>query len=130
MCFECHQNIPNEKVITSLNTIINDPSDTQFEDWNTTSVSHIIQVSIGVNGDEARMLAINVLKKFIKWRYTQPVNYLPKNSLELMYNVKDIENDLNYAGSYSPDYTNKEKIIKDYAKYKKSTKRGWGCNVH
>lgn len=129
MCFECHKNISNDEIINSLNAIIANPSDTEFEEWNTTSVSHIIQVSIGVNGKEARFLGINVLKRFIKWRYTQPVIYLPKNSIEIMYNVKDIENDLKYAESYNPEYNDKEKIIEDYAKYKKSNTNNSGCTI-
>lgn len=129
MCFECHTNISNDEIINSLNAIIANPSDKEFEEWNTTSVSHIIQVSIGVNGEEARLLGIDVLKRFIKWRYTQPVNYLPKNGIELMYNVKDIENDLNYAETYNPNYNDKHRIIEDYAKYKKSTKNNGGCTI-
>lgn len=88
MCFECHSGFTDKEI---TNYLIADLDDPHFEEWNTTSVSHAAIAGTGHNGEKARELALELFKKFIKWRRTKPDGYMPKNGLESMFTVYDLE---------------------------------------
>ena len=62
MCIQCHQHISDEEMVRQLK------GDPQFDKWNTTSISHMIIAGLGVNGEEAITLSINMLTKFLDYK--------------------------------------------------------------
>ena len=65
MCYKCH-GISTESTKKGLQEIINYDYK-QFDQWNTTSVHHVLISMTGHDGDECQILSIKVLEKFIKW---------------------------------------------------------------
>lgn len=65
MCLVCHQNLSNESIITSLQESLQTK---EFENFNATSISHISIAAIGLNGDIAQDLALQVLEAYISWK--------------------------------------------------------------
>ena len=48
MCYKCHQELSNETIKEQLmNTIITK----NFDQWNTTSISHMLIIGSGLNGN-------------------------------------------------------------------------------
>lgn len=118
MCLKCHEGISDEMMIKTLEKVNKD----EYTKWNTTSISHIKLAALGFNGPEARKLAIEVFKRFIEWRKTKPINYIPSTGLEVMYSVSELEQDLFYFRISNPDYSDKHSIMEKYAEYLKTPK--------
>ena len=92
MCFLCHQNLDNETLIEQLNT----PN--KFEEWNTTSLSHLFIMALGYNGKEIKELALKNLDEFMVWYNSQMWDeYMPTNGLEAMYARVDIQNFIDFV---------------------------------
>ena len=125
MCIKCHQGISDEEMIKSLEEV----NDDEFIRWNTTSISHIKLAALGFNGPEARILAIEVFKRFIEWRKTQPIYYSPPTGVEEMPLVSQLEQDLFYFRISSPNYSDKHSILEKYAEYIKTPKITDNCSI-
>ena len=65
MCLDCHQNLPNDVVISQLKESIKDP---KYELWNETSISHLLLSRLGMNGKEAQELSKKILNNYIEWK--------------------------------------------------------------
>ncbi len=80
MCILCSSKISLEERIKQLK------DDTDFNEFNTTSVQIILYSCIGMHGEEAKEIAIRLMKRFISWyQQNKPICYMPKNGLEPMY---------------------------------------------
>jgi hypothetical protein len=80
--------LTDEQITRQLRVSLDDP---RFDKWNTTSVSHAAISATGHNGEEARKLGLELLKRFIEWRRTKPDGYMPESGLESMFTVYDLE---------------------------------------
>lgn len=125
MCLKCHEGISDEKMIKTLE----DVNESEFIRWNTTSISHIKLAALGFNGPEARKLAIEVFKRFIEWRKTQPKHYIPPSGLEIMPSVSQLEQDLFYFRVSNPDYSDRHSIMEKYSEYLKTPKITDSCSI-
>lgn len=85
MCFQCHMGFTDEQVVAQLR------EESNFEGWNTTSVSHVAISATGHNGETARQLGLELLRGFIEWRRTKPDGYMPESGMESMFTVHDLE---------------------------------------
>ena len=103
--------------------------DDQFVKWNTTSLSHIKITALGFNGPEARKLAIEVFKRFIEWRKSQPRYFVPPTGVEEMPSVSELEQDLYYFRISTPDYSDKHSILEKYTEYIKTPKITDTCSI-
>jgi hypothetical protein len=63
MCIDCHKSA--HPLLSELTKMLNHPN---FDEWNTTSVDHIIISASGEDGDQVRSIALELLKKFIEWK--------------------------------------------------------------
>lgn len=64
MCRKCHSGLSNETVISQFKEELSNP---KFEEWNTTSLHHLLIVLEGENGCEARDIALKLSEKFFWW---------------------------------------------------------------
>jgi len=97
MCIQCHQNLNNQEVLKQLQAQL---KNSQFEQWNSTSLSHIQLTCAGANGHECRILAISILIKFLQWYEQKKLDcYFPSCGLERMPPKKEIQNVLNWMQS-------------------------------
>ncbi len=64
MCIQCHQGLSDAAVVQQIKEAFQYP---HFEQWNTTSVSHMYIAYSGVNGREAQILAGQIIEKLIQW---------------------------------------------------------------
>lgn len=64
MCKQCHQRISDDVTTEQLREVLDNP---RFEVWNSTSVNHVYLSAAGVNGPEARRIALAILVEFIEW---------------------------------------------------------------
>lgn len=65
MCLQCHTTFKDDNgVVTDLQELIKNP---QFEEWNTTSLHHVLLMIKGVNGKVAHELAIELAEMFYSW---------------------------------------------------------------
>ncbi len=78
MCYSCHGNLSAEHALNdwkstkqTLDSCDEKGKTKMFEQFNSTSVSHMCISAFGVDGDEARQLALEVLNEFIKWNKTR-----------------------------------------------------------
>jgi len=88
MCRQCHSAFTNDEIVTQLKETAVAPN---YIKWNTTSVSHVAIAASGENGEEARVLGLQLLQGYIEWRKEQPNDYMPESGLESMYVVSDLE---------------------------------------
>ncbi len=96
--------------------------DDDFDNWNTTSLSGTIPLALGVNGPKIRRISIDLFKRLIEWRKTKPTYYMPSMGVEKMPSVVELEQDLFYIITSTPDYSNPQSILENYYKYKESHK--------
>ena len=87
MCRECHANLSDEEILKQLNECLEDP---QFDEWNTTSVSHLL-IEIELNKKETKDICNKILDKFEVYLKSKPYKYLPKNGLEPMVSVNELK---------------------------------------
>ena len=57
MCWKCHQGQSDKDVVEQLSG-----PDPKYDKWNTTSLSHMMIIGYGFNGEEAQKLAIQQLE--------------------------------------------------------------------
>lgn len=88
MCRQCHSAFTNDEVVTQLKETAVAPN---YIKWNTTSVSHVAIAASGENGEEARVIGLQLLRGYIEWRKQKPDDYMPESGLESMYVVSDLE---------------------------------------
>lgn len=59
-----YQRVSNEATIADLSRVLSRPC---YEIWNDTSIVYITSFITGVQGEEARQLAIKLIKGYIAW---------------------------------------------------------------
>jgi len=87
MCRNCHDNLSDEEILKQLNEFIKNP---QFDEWNTTSVSHLL-IEIERNKDETKDICNKILDEFENYLKTKPYKYLPKNGVEPMVSINELK---------------------------------------
>jgi len=87
MCRNCHDNLSDEEILKQLNELIKNP---QFDEWNTTSVSHLL-IEIERNKDETKDICNKILDEFENYLKTKPYKYLPKNGVEPMVSINELK---------------------------------------
>lgn len=65
MCLKCHKGLSSEIVTKQLKDSLDNP---QFEKWNETSISHLCLAYIGINGEEAKNYAKQLLDNYVSWK--------------------------------------------------------------
>jgi hypothetical protein len=90
MCYSCHGTNPEEtlKQLTEMFAKKN----YEFENFNTTSVNHLIISMSGHDSKECQTLAIKIYKEFLNWYETQENNYFPKHGMEQQYSYECLKN--------------------------------------
>ena len=86
MCIQCHTAFTDEQVTAQLLDAIGHPE--QFDDYNTTSISHITLSALGVNGEEAQICARKLLKMYLVHvqKDTAPVRMITLKKMGLQIN--------------------------------------------
>lgn len=88
MCRQCHNSLSDSQVLSQMKEAETDP---HFEEWNTSSVSHVLIAASGHNGTEAADIANKILDDFEIYLKTKPYKYLPKNGVESMVSVNELK---------------------------------------
>ena len=93
MFWSCQENSTTEKVIRELNKSLSSAKlePEYFNKWNTTSVVCLLHPSVGLYGQEAKQIALEIFYLFSRWVKTQPAHYIPSNGIEPMYYPEVIE---------------------------------------
>lgn len=90
MCIQCHNSLSDNFIVKSLKTALA-TDDSQFDDWNSTSVGHTIICAAGINGKEARILSLELLKRFLGWyRLNKEDCYFPIYGMSRMISLDDL----------------------------------------
>jgi hypothetical protein len=97
MCYKCHLGLSNDNIKEQLMDALIKKN---FDDWTTTTLSHMFIIGSGMNGNVNKKLAIILIEQYIDFLKIQPDNYFPKNGLEKMYPVDKIMNVLTYIKSH------------------------------
>ena len=77
MCILCHFKFTSEEIRSQLEPSLTDP---KFEVWNSTSVSHILLSTTGLDGPQAKEISQTLLERYIAWAEVNP-NLYSKSSL-------------------------------------------------
>ena len=97
MCYKCHIGLSDDNIKQQLlDTLIRK----NFDEWNTTTISHMFIIGSGMNGNVNKKLAIILLDQYIDFLKLQPENYFPKNGVEKMYPVNKLIDSLDYIKSH------------------------------
>lgn len=103
MCLQCHNAMSDGEVRDSVEAELREP---HFDQWNTTSLSHILIAACGRNGETVSKLAIELLDTFSKWyNITRNDGYLPSTGVEPMPSKQCIINICNYLHNKENVYT-------------------------
>lgn len=107
MCMQCHGFLSDAQVLIELNQAV-DCKGKEFEQWNTTSVSHILIAASGHNGEVCKKVAVKVLQRFYDW-YEKNKNdsYVPRCGIERMYPKRCFLDIINIIKD-NPNKTDKE----------------------
>jgi len=62
MCFLCHKKLSNETITNQLLDMLIIKN---FNEWNTTTINHLIIISSGINGNNNKKIAIILLNQYI-----------------------------------------------------------------
>lgn len=111
MCYTCHMGLSDEIVISQLKCELDDP---KFEDYNTTSLNHILLCIFGFNGEEAHNLANELAERFYEWFLGKTYGiwqyfYLYKPGSEVFPHSNQIRSDIIKANEFYDDNKNKTK---------------------
>lgn len=79
MCLQCHLGLSDETILNQLQDAINKGT-SDFNEYNSTSISHIIIATSGYNGLALRNTAIKLLKMYLDWIKLNPTYILDENS--------------------------------------------------
>ena len=103
MCWQCRQGITQEQVIYQLKFSLLEANSNPnyFSLWNTTSVGNILYSCVGIDGPEAKNLALQLLVLFAGWVGTQPTSYIPSTGIEPMFSYEVLCNLHNWAKSFT-----------------------------
>jgi len=63
MCGDCHIALSDENVVSQLRDIKR-----PYNNWNITSINHLLLANLGVNGPEAEHLSDFLLNDYIIWK--------------------------------------------------------------
>ena len=63
MCWSCHQGLSDETIAQQLTSALEDPS---FDQWNYCSVSHLLIIGAGYNGEDNKNKAHRLLDMYKK----------------------------------------------------------------
>ncbi len=89
-------NLTSEQIIARLKEHI------PYDQFNTTAITFILSSCIGIDGPEAKQVALNLLAEFIDYVNTRPAYYIPKSSSEPMLHPNVLSN----LHSWCKDFTN------------------------
>lgn len=121
MCISCHGT--PEDTLKELTNIYS-TKDYKFNDWNTTSVNHLIISMSNHDGPKCKEIATKILKEFVKWyEKNKNDNYFPECGLEQMYSLGCL-NELIYLSIANKDMDDKKlmKLFSDVIEnHKKNT---------
>lgn len=107
MCMQCHSFLSDTQVLAELNQSLNSEKE-EFDQWNTTSVSHVLIAMSGHNGPVCKKVAIKLLQRFLNWyKKNKKDNYYPRCGIEKMYPKKCYSSIIKIAND-NPDMEKKE----------------------
>lgn len=109
MCKQCHSYLSDADVLLQLNSSLDSKNrNDEFEQWNTTSVSHVLIALSGHNGPVCKEVAAKLLQRFLDWyEKNKPDRYYPVCGIEKMYARKCFKNVLLMVKD-NPDLSDKE----------------------
>ena len=114
MCWSCQENATSEEVLQELNkNLLKAKTDSEyFNEWNTTSFGCLLYPSLGLDGLEAKQIAMEIFYLFKNWVQTQPVRYIPTNGSQPMLHPEVITNLYVWVENFSnPNKLSKERVI-------------------
>jgi hypothetical protein len=79
MCWKCHQGLSNKIIHEQLTEALNNP---MFERWNECSVSHLLIVESGYNGEENKALATTMLDRYLAFLFSRK-SFLTRNKIKM-----------------------------------------------
>lgn len=104
MCYQCHDGVSVAKQYAEML----ENNKFKFDQWNTTSIGHLIISMSDHDGKECKDSAIKVYKKFLEWyEDNKEDNYFPNSGMEQMYSQDCLKNILEIIENNS-DLTSKE----------------------
>ena len=68
MCWSCHQGLSDETIAQQLTSALEDP---KFDQWNECSLSHLLIIGAGYNGDDNKGKAIDLLDMYKRYLLTR-----------------------------------------------------------
>lgn len=97
MCLQCHEGVTNAEVLNELHEIQKEP---KFEQWNSTSVGHMLIACAGANDIEVRDLALLTMDEFLHWYASNRTDsYLPTCGMQAMPSINELKNQVNWMRS-------------------------------
>jgi hypothetical protein len=105
MCYQCRSStkLSPEQIITQLKEF------TSYEEFNTTSVGFILYSCMGMDGLDAKQVALEVLSNFINYVKTRSPYYIPKTGIEPMLHPNVLVN----LHSWCEKFTNSNSLSND-----------------
>lgn len=64
MCLLCHEKLSDTTLLSQLTDCKSNP---QYDQWNSTSLSHFAIMTTGLNGKENQTLALELYRGYIEW---------------------------------------------------------------
>jgi hypothetical protein len=89
-------NLTSEQIIAQLKEHV------PYDKFNTTTIIFVLYSCIGINGAEAKQVALDLLAEFIDYVNTRPAYYIPDSSVEPMLHSNVLAN----LHSWCKDFTN------------------------
>jgi hypothetical protein len=111
MCYLCTKNLSTEKVLLELTGALKNP---EFDKYNTTSVQFLLYSYVGMHGEEAKTLSIQVMTNMVQWmKLNKYILYRPECGLENMYHPDVLARTLEWCKTYSNgDKLDEEAVVK------------------
>lgn len=103
MCLHCHQQLTNEEVLRQMQGTLVDP---KFNEWNETSINHLIITMLGYNGKECAAIAKEISENFLQWKKSNA--NLESNCCATLDELTNIFNGVNRVSKISNE-SNQEK---------------------
>lgn len=113
MCLQCHMVVTPDSAVEELKRTLDD---CKFDEWNTTSLSHILLAVRGLDGPKAHELANELAEKFYKWfvgnswgMWQLFYSYQPRTGLEPFPSSSKIREMIDDANSFYAQHKDKSK---------------------
>ncbi len=108
----------DEQMETMIAKSLQEYSEDHFDEIDGEAIKKIIKFAIGYYGAKSREAALDLMDRYITWVKKQPKDNFQDVGIDPMEALKDLENLVNCAKKFTPEYEHRENIANKFREFR------------